>query len=84
MITTNEHRAIQGIIDSDFRDENHPVGCQVWTWSANPFNSKKIFSGVVASLVKKGYVKSTQEGEDSVIWLTQEGYDEFVRMPPGC
>lgn len=76
-LTDLERQALQGIFDSDFRDGDHPVDKAVWTWSANPFASKKTFSGVVSSLVKKGYVWSTDEGEDSVIAMTQAGYDAW-------
>lgn len=76
-LTSIECQAIQGIIDSDFRDGNDPVGCAVWSWSCNPFDSKKIFSGAVSSLVKKGYVKADGYGDDACLTLTQSGYDAF-------
>ena len=74
-LTDLETRALLGIIDSDYRDGDHPVDAQVWTWSANPFPSPRTFSGVVASLTKKGFVISTDEGNDSIIYLTQAGFD---------
>ncbi len=74
-ITTNEREALQGILDSDFQDGPGEVGKQVWTWSANPFKSKRTFSGVVASLVKKSLVDICEDGEDSTIWITQAGMD---------
>jgi hypothetical protein len=77
MLTENEAKAIQGIIDSDFRDGLPPVGCHVWSWSCNPFSSKRTFAGVVSSLVKKGYVITSGAGEDACLALTQSGFDAF-------
>ena len=74
-ITDNERKALKGIYDSDFRDADHPVGRAVWTWSANPFESKRTFSGVVASLVKKGLVTADGEGDDACLTMTQAGWD---------
>ena len=61
-LTTNEHKALQGIIDSDYRDGSNPIDCWVWSWSCNPFDSARTFGGVVASLVKKGMVRQCGEG----------------------
>ena len=75
-LTENERLALQGILESDFMDgckSQDAVGKAVWTWSANPFKSKRTFSGVVASLNTKGFTISTDEGEDSVIWITEAG-----------
>ena len=74
-ITALERQALHGIYNSEFRDGNDPVGCAVWTWSANPFERAITFSGVVSSLKAKGLVTSTDEGKDSVIALTQAGWD---------
>lgn len=75
-LTDIERAALQGILDSDFMDGAEgaeAVDKPVWTWSANPFDSKRKFSGAVSSLKKKGLVKSTDEGEDSTISITAEG-----------
>jgi hypothetical protein len=79
-LTSIERQALQGILDSDFQDGETGPGKQVWTWSANPFNSKRTFSGAVSSLVKKGLAGSTDEGEDSVIWITQAGLDALASV----
>jgi hypothetical protein len=82
-LTNLELTALRGILDSDFMDGakgHEAVGKQVWTWSANPFPSKRTFSGIVASLAKKGLVASTDEGEDSVIWLTKAGVDALLAL----
>jgi hypothetical protein len=77
-LTTSEAKALQGIMDSDFQDGCKEAGKPVWTWSANPFASKRTFSGVVASLNKKGLTGSTDEGEDSVIWITEAGLEALL------
>jgi hypothetical protein len=77
-LTPIEMQAIQGIIDSDFRDGDHPVGKAVWTWSANPFASKRTYSGAVSSLSKKGLITADGYGEDACVTLTQAGFDAFI------
>jgi hypothetical protein len=77
MITNNERKALHGIFNSDFRDGDHPVGKAVWSWSGNPFDNKRTFSGVVASLVKKGMVKSDGEGEDACLTMLEPGWNEI-------
>lgn len=75
-LTANERRALQGILDSEYMDGMtgaDAVGHRVWTWSANPFSSKRTFSGVVASLVKKGFVVSTDQDEDACLHITAAG-----------
>jgi hypothetical protein len=80
MLTNIERQAIQGIIDSDFRDGNHPVDHLVWTWSANPFPNKRTFAGAIASLVTKGFIKTdaTFGAHDDCLTLTQAGYDAYA------
>jgi len=81
-LTKIEAQALQGILDSDYMDGmteaadvvNHPV----WTWSANPFDKQRTFSGAVSSLKRKGLVKSTEEGRDSIISMTQAGFDALT------
>jgi len=88
-LTNLERRVIQGILDSDYMDGETAwpaVGKHVWTWSANPFtitrdeavtpNFRK-YAGVISSLVKKGYVVSVEDGEDSTVRLTEEGWKAF-------
>jgi hypothetical protein len=75
MLTKTETEALEGIVGSDFHDGNHPVGNWVWSWSCNPFQSKRQFSGAVSSLVKKGFVKANGAGEDACLSITQSGFD---------
>lgn len=78
-LTKNEMMALQGIIDSDFRDGNHPANYPVWSWSANPFASKRTFSGTMSSLVKKGLAGSDgMKGDDACVWITQAGLDALL------
>ena len=80
-LTTNERRALQGILDSDYMDgDTSPsvIGKRVWTWSANPFKSKRTFSGVVSSLVKKGYVIADDRYvNEPCIAITAAGYAAY-------
>ena len=85
-LTKLELEGLKGIVDSEYRDGSHPVDHEVWTWSANPFKSKKTFSGVVASLVKKGLAGISETGwsgnQENTIWLTQAGYDALKGADP--
>lgn len=75
-LTQIELEALRGIVNSDFRDGNHPVGWPVWSWSANPFPSKRTFSGAMASLSKKGLATSDGgRGDEACVTLTQAGWD---------
>lgn len=87
-LTQNEIKALQGILDSDYMDgateAKDVVGRPVWSWSANNFDSKRTYSGVVSSLVKKGLAVCSDMGtEDACIHMTQEGFDALrAHMPP--
>jgi hypothetical protein len=79
-LTTIERQAIQGILDSDYMDGDSgdlAVNRPVWTWSANPFASKRTFSGAVSSLVQKGFVCVDGVGNDATIEITRAGMDAF-------
>jgi hypothetical protein len=79
-LTTIERQAIQGILDSDYMDGDSgdlAVNRPVWTWSANPFASKRTFSGAVSSLVQKGFVTVDGAGNDATIEITRAGMDAF-------
>jgi hypothetical protein len=78
-LTKNECRAIEGIVSSEYGEG--AVGRWVWTWSANPFASKKTFSGVVASLSKKGLVSVMDEGKDASIRLNEAGWLAYKAAP---
>ncbi len=74
-ITDLELKGLQGICDSDYQDVSHPVDSPVWTWSANPFEKLTTFSGVVSSLVRKGWAVIDGKGDDATIAITQKGFD---------
>jgi hypothetical protein len=81
LLTEMERQAIAGILESDYMDGltgDDAVDKVVWTWSGNPFSSKRTFSGVVSSLTKKGFVGSEDNGgKDDVIWITRAGMDAY-------
>lgn len=81
--TDKEIEGLQGIVDSDFNDGNYPVKHWVWSWSANPFGSKRTFAGVVSSLVKKGLAQASGDaGDDACLTLTQAGWDLLLKVQP--
>lgn len=83
MITAIERRALQGIVDSDYRDGNDPVGCSVWAWSANPFEDARTFSGAMASLVKKGLARSCGgQGNQATVSITAAGLEALNNQEP--
>jgi hypothetical protein len=82
-LTALEVQALVGVINSEFRDGNHPVNHPVWNWSANPFESKRTFPAVVASLNKKGLLKTDGlGGKKGCIALTQAGFDALKTAAP--
>lgn len=79
-LTTIEYQALQGILDSDYMDGDSgdaAIDRPVWTWSANPFPSKRTFSGAVSSLVQKGFAWVDGAGNDAVIAITRAGMEAF-------
>lgn len=74
-LTSKELKALKGIIGSEYHDGQHPVGNPVWSWSCNPFDSLRTFSGAVSSLCKKGLVKADGYSKNSCLTLTQAGFD---------
>ena len=82
-LTSNEIAGLKGIVDSDYRDGEHPVNHWVWDWSANPFKTKKTFSGVMASLNKKGLAKSEEwDTNEGVIAMTAAGWEALKAADP--
>lgn len=80
-LTAIERQAMQGILDSDFMDGDtgeHAIDRPVWTWSANPFPSKRTFSGAVSSLVQKGMVRVRGVGNDAEIEITRVGMAALI------
>lgn len=82
-LTANEIKALRGIANSDFMDGPPEAGKAIWSWSGNPFDSARTFSGVVASLSKKGLVVCYGEGEDACIELTEAGLAAYRERSEG-
>ena len=77
MITDNERRALEAIINSEYQDGGNPVGNDVWTQYCNPFANKKTQSGVYASLSKKGFIKVDDMDGMGTVCITQAGFDTW-------
>lgn len=87
-LTDNERIALRAILESEYQNgesREDVVEHAVWTSYCNPFSSKRTFSGVVASLVKKGLVKTGGSTADAnydagcdgtTLRLTDAGYTE--------
>ena len=82
MITSNERKALQAIVDSEYQDGGNPVGRHVWTQYVNPFNNKKSQGGTYASLSAKGLIRiggdynmGTGRGKMGTVCITQAGVD---------
>lgn len=77
-ITANERKLILAIRDSEYNGDGGLapvwVNC-MWGWYG-----KRIFSGVMSSLVKKGLAGS--DGE--CCWLTKKGLDAVSEEPYKC
>jgi hypothetical protein len=78
-LTKLECKGLEGIVCSEYGEG--AVGRCIWTWSGNPFSSKKIFSGVISSLSKKGCVKVVEDGKDSTLELTAAGWAAYKAAP---
>ncbi|MGE0698015.1 MAG: hypothetical protein AB7O57_02870 [Hyphomicrobiaceae bacterium] len=78
LLTKKEVAGLNGIVKSQFQDGGDPIGTHVWSWSANPFSSARTFSGVVASLVKKGMAKTSGTGEDATVAITEQGFSALT------
>lgn len=86
-ITANERKALEAIRDSEYQSgsaREDVVGHAVWTSYCNPFSNRKTFSGVIASLSKKGMVicgGSTADAnyeagcDGTTLALTEAGFD---------
>lgn len=85
-LTELETKGLEGIVNSDFHDGSDPVENPVWTWSANPFPDARTFSGVMSSLVKKGYAKADNWGpvRDRCVSITKEGMEALKASKVGA
>lgn len=76
-LTANECKALRAIVKSEYQnDSSDVVDVPVWTRYCNPFSSKSTFSGVVSSLVQKGFVTvDDYSPTEGTIAITQSGFD---------
>lgn len=79
-VTPKEQQALKGIRDSQYHSRTDIVGEYVWSWSANTFATPAIFSGVVASLKRKGLVEVRHEDGENLVALTQVGFETLRRI----
>lgn len=70
-IARSEYTPINGDIPQNYHET------ETWTNVVVVTNEDK---GVLSSLIKKGLVAHQDEGRDSIIWLTQEGFEEYKKL----
>ena len=74
-LTVMEHAVIYNILNNEYANagtENDPC----WSFCATEpiYNfAPKQLRGALSSLIKKGLVRFQDEGEDSMVWLTELG-----------
>lgn len=81
-LTTNEEKALQAIVKSEYQDGRNEatIDHDVWTKYCNPFHNKATQGGVYASLSKKGFIRVgfLEDGQGrnhlDTVCITQEGY----------
>lgn len=75
-MTEMERQMLTAIVRNDYQDDMaHPVGHQVWTWSAcEGFGTSA--GGVMASLTKKGWatVEEGENADDDRCAITEAGW----------
>jgi hypothetical protein len=76
-ITKGERSLLAAIRDSEFHDGNDPVGNYVWVDYLDGWSDTRKFPGTMASLAKKGLVKTNGE----TCALTQAGFDIVSDSP---
>ena len=81
-LTQNEKVVIEAIIDNEYicheRNDENLINYPVWTFVCEDSGIKgKSLSGVIPSLTQKGLVESSQDGNDSTIWLTRKGFEKI-------
>lgn len=82
-ITDHQKALLEGILGSDYRDgasdAEMRAGHAVWTFSACEKIPEASRGGVIAKAVEAGLVGHQDDGDDSVIWLTEQGFDAVRR-----
>ena len=77
-LTDKELVVLKAIDHSEYGDN---ILDGVWTWSVLDYAegiTAKSFPGIVSSLVKKGYVTSCDDGDDSCIDMTNDGFNAYA------
>ena len=80
-LTENEFKVLRAIDLSEYGDS---IRDAVWTWSMSDYSGMKgkEISGVVSSLVQKGYVYTSDSGRDASIEMTAAGVAAYVAAAP--
>lgn len=81
-LTEKEFAALEGIDVSEYGDS---LLDPVWSFSIvdNSLLPASSIGGVVASLLKKGYVHCAGEGNGACIGMTAAGVREYLRLTEG-
>lgn len=76
-LTKMERDVLNAVVGSEFHDGNDPVDNFVWfDCVSDDLSIKgKTLSGVVSSLVQKGFVRTQDEGREAVIAITRAGFE---------
>lgn len=82
-LTKNELAVLKAIDDSEYGDN---ILDGVWTWSVwdnvEGVENAKSFPGIISSLVKKGYVTSSEDSgngeDDACIDMTNDGFEVYA------
>lgn len=91
-LTEKERIVLRAITLSEYHsfDSTDPrvVDFGVWSFSLNNFETAaagikgKALSGVVGSLVRKGFAGTSQDDGDDVVWITAAGWNELTAATP--
>lgn len=88
-LTTYELAALEAIVKSEYQDGDNPVGHDVWTKYVNPFKTKRVQSGIYASLSKKALIQigsmrdvGPGHGKMGTVAITQAGFDAYKAAKP--
>jgi hypothetical protein len=79
MLTDNEYKVLQAIVESEFQNGDTPVNQPVWAIDHTELGwDGKRLSGTVSSLVKKGFVNVSGGGREAIQYITESGYSEYL------
>ena len=80
-LTEKELAVLKAIDMSEYGDN---IMDAIWTWSVADNMDRDIIAndsslgGIIASLTKKGFVWSCEDGEDSSIEFTEDGFNAYI------